>query len=50
MMSQYEVNHMENRMVVGSEWDDYREYREPCEWDLFDDDDLFEEDMIDDFD
>ena len=50
MMSQYEVNHMENRMLVSSEWDDYREYREPCEWDLFDDEDLFEEDMIDDFD
>ena len=49
MMSQYEVNHMENRMLVDSEWPDDK-YREPCEWDLFDDDDLFEEDMIDDFD
>ena len=30
--------------------DDCEEYREPCEWDLFDDDELFEEDVIDDFD
>lgn len=50
MMTQYEVNNIENRMLVDSEWDDYTEYREPCEWDLFDDEDLFEEDMIDDFD
>ena len=50
MMTQYEVNNIENRMLVDSEWDDYTEYREPCEWDLFDDEDLFEEDMIDEFD
>lgn len=32
--------------------DEYEEYREPCEWDLFDDDELmevFEEDDIDEF-
>ena len=49
MMRYSEINDIENRMLVDSEWDDYREYREPCEWDLFDDEDLFEEDMIDDF-
>ncbi len=50
MLTQYEITHMENRMLVDSEWDDYTEYREPCEWDLFSDEDLFEEDLIDDFD
>lgn len=52
MLTQYEITHMENRMVVDSEWDDYTEYKEPCEGDLFDDEDFeedFEEDEIDDF-
>ena len=44
MLSQSDVMRIENRMLVDSEWeDDYTEYREPCEWDLFDDDDLLEE-------
>ena len=50
-MTQYEVNHMENRMVVDSQWPEDK-YTEPCEWDLFDDDELmevFEEDEIDEF-
>ncbi len=40
MMSQYEVNHMENRMLVDSEWPDT---------DDFSDEEEFEEDDIDEF-
>lgn len=50
MLSQYEVNHMENRMVVSSEWDSYGGCHEPDECEFPDEGDLFEEDMIDDFD
>ena len=52
MLTQYEITHMENRMLVDSEWDSYTEYREPCEWDLFDDNELmevFEDDYPDEF-
>lgn len=39
-MTYWEINNIENRMVVDSEWDD----------DDWDEDEEFEEDEIDDFD
>lgn len=48
-MTYFEANNIENRMVIDSEWPQDK-YVEPNEWDLYDDDDFFEEDLIDDFD
>ena len=39
MLSQYEVNHMENRMLVNSQWPD-----SDADWD---DEEVFEDDDID---
>lgn len=51
-MRQYDVMHMENRMVVDSEWrrwrSEPRRWAEDHDWDDdFDDEEVFEEDDID---
>ena len=41
ILTQYEITHMENRMLVNSEWPDSE--------DDFDEDEEFEDDEIDEF-
>ena len=50
LITDYEYNSICRREAME---DDERDYREPCEWDLFDDDELmgevFKEDDIEEF-
>lgn len=41
-LTQYEITHMENRMLIDSEWPD-------SEYDEFSEEEAFEEDDIDEF-